>query len=140
MGAPINPNQFRRKNTWCILYQYISTPLALNSTTEIMLLPTYMPKKLYLIRVRLDRPNTYETLDTNQDFFETSASNGKLKPIVLRSDYHINSYLTFLSISFLFRFEQTSERLSCMVSNKQEHYAVCRCMHYRLTLFLPRMG
>ena len=62
-----------------------------------------MPKKLYLIRVRLDRPNTYETLDTNQDFFETSASNGKLKPNVLSSDYHINSDLTIFSI--LSRFE-----------------------------------
>ena len=85
------------------IYQPPAACLALNSTTEIMLLPTYMPKKLYLIRVRLDRPNTYETLDTNQDFFETSASNGKLKPNVLNSDYHIDSDLTILSI--LSRFE-----------------------------------
>ena len=71
-----------------------------------------MPKKLNLIRVRLDRPNTRETLDTNQDFFETSASNGKLKPIVLSSDYHINSDLTFLSISFLFRFEDNLRKIT----------------------------
>ena len=88
-----------------------ATCLALNSTTVIILLPTYMPKKLNLIRVRLDRPNTRETLDTNQDFFETSASNGKLKPIVLSSDYHINSDLTFLSILFLFRFEANLRKI-----------------------------
>ena len=70
-----------------------------------------MPKKLNLIRVRLDRPNTRETLDTNQDFFETSASNGKLKPIVLSSDYHMNSDLTFLSISFLSRFEANLRKI-----------------------------
>ena len=68
-----------------------------------------MPKKLNLIRVRLDRPNTRETLDTNQDFFETSASNGKLKPIVLSSDYHINSDLTILSI--LSRFEANLRKI-----------------------------
>ena len=49
----------------------------LRSFSYVEIYPS-MPKKLYLIRVRLDRPNTQETLDANQNFFETSASNGRL--------------------------------------------------------------